>query len=219
MHLDKLLDVKKLGDLHEYIKTTHGDMLHESAIALRELTVVCRRKDLIAFLTFLRDDKSTQFKMLIDVCGADYPARDERFDVVYHLLSLTKNLRIRVKVRVKDGETVPTITGVFSNANWYERETYDMFGIMFEDHPDLRRILTDYDFDGFPLRKDFPVEGKVEMWYDEKLRRCVYRPTDLKQEFRSFEWISPWEGMDNNYHLAEEDNPFDADEFTAPKKD
>jgi NADH-quinone oxidoreductase subunit C len=219
MHIDKLLDVTKLAELEAYIKSAHADWLLESKIANRELTLVARLKDIVSLLTFLRDDKNTQFKQLVDVCGADYPVRAQRFEVVYHLLSLTKNLRLRVKVRVGEGETVPTVTNVFSSANWYERETYDMFGIMFENHPDLRRILTDYDFDGHPLRKDFPVEGKVELWYDPELKRCVYKPIALKQEFRSFEWQSPWEGMNHNFHLAEEDNPFDANDFAAPKKD
>ncbi|MBI1362580.1 MAG: NADH-quinone oxidoreductase subunit C [Proteobacteria bacterium] len=214
-----MLDVTKLSDLDAYIKSAHADWLHESTIANRELTIICRRKDLISLLTFLRDDKNTQFKTLLDICGVDHLGRAERFDVVYHLLSLVKNIRLRIKVRIREDETVPTATGVFSSANWYERETYDMYGIMFENHPDLRRILTDYDFDGHPLRKDFPVEGKVEMWYDDEQKRCVYRPISLKQDFRSFEWQSPWEGMHDNFHLAEEDNPFDAGEFAAPKKD
>lgn len=215
MHIDKYLDMEQLASLKDYISEEMKEAIRDIQLSHRELTVVVRLRDLEKFLTFLRDDRDCQFKMLVDLCGADYPERTERFEVVYHLLSLTQNARIRVKVSVAEGQSVPSMIEVFPNANWYERETYDMFGITFEDHPDLRRILTDYDFDGFPLRKDFPVEGKVEMFYDETLKRCVYRPTDLKQPYRHFDWQSPWKAMDDPYSLAEEDNTFDRGEFAA----
>lgn len=217
MHIDKFLDVAKLEKLAEHIKTRQGDLVRDVAIDRRELTVKTRPTHLIELMTFLRDDKNCQFKMLVTLCGADYPQAEERFEVVYHMLSVTKNVRIRVKLSVDEGQQVPTLTGLFPNADWYERETYDMYGIMFEEHPDLRRILTDYEFTDFPLRKDFPVEGKTEMFYDEEQKRCVYRPTNLPKDFRHFEWKSPWLGMDNPYHLAEEDNAFDADEFAKAR--
>jgi len=217
MHIDKYLDVKKLDALLAHVRAQKGDFLRDAEIKKRELTLLARAKDIRALLIFLRDDRACQFKMLMDVCGADYPEREARFDVVYHLLSLTHNIRVRVKIQAAEGQSVPSVSDVFACANWYERETYDMFGIPFENHPDLRRILTDYDFDGFPLRKDFPVEGKVEMFYDAEQKRCVYRPTDLKQSYRHFEWTSPWEGMDDPYALAAEDNTFSRDDFGLEK--
>lgn len=219
MHMDKHLDVARLTELADFLKTAQPDLVRDATVAHRELTVLCRKQEIVKLLTFLRDDKTCQFKQLIDVCGVDWLGRDgERFDVVYHLLSLIKNLRLRVKVQVAEGDSVPTVTGVFASANWYERETYDMYGIPFEDHPDLRRILTDYDFDGFPLRKDFPLEGKVEMFYDAQQARCVYKPVSLPQEFRHFDRVSTWQGMTNNRHLAEEDNTFDSDDFKKEAK-
>ena len=146
-------------------------------------------------LTFLRDDANCQFKLLMDVCGVDYPDRDERFDVVYNLLSLKLNQRVRVKVTTDEDTPVPSVTGVFRSANWYEREAWDLYGIFFSDHPDLRRILTDYGFEGHPLRKDFPLTGYVEVRYDDEQKRVVYEPVKLTQEFRTFDFLSPWEGM------------------------
>lgn len=214
MHIDKYLDMEQLVWLKDHIESEMKEAIRNIHLANRELTVTVRLRDLEQFVMFLRDDRDCQFKMLIDLCGADYPERTDRFEVVYHLLSLTQNMRVRVKVLVAEDQAVPTLIDIFPNANWYERETYDMFGITFEDHPDLRRILTDYDFDGFPLRKDFPVEGKVEMFYDETLKRCVYRPTQLAQPYRHFDWQSPWKALDDPYKLAEEDNTFDRGEFT-----
>ena len=144
----------------------------------------------------LRDDPAYRFISIVDVCGADYPARDERFEVVYHLLSPTTNLRVRLKIRTDEAGTVPSITPVFPGADWYEREAYDLYGILFSGHPDLRRLLTDYGFDGHPLRKDFPVTGFVEVRYDDERKRVVYEPVRLAQEFRSFDYLSPWEGTD-----------------------
>jgi NADH-quinone oxidoreductase subunit C len=146
-------------------------------------------------MTFLRDDTNCQFKMLVDISGVDYPERDERFEVVYNLLSIKLNLRVRVKVSCDESEPVPSIAGVFSAAGWYEREAWDLYGILFAGHPDLRRILTDYGFEGHPFRKDFPLTGYVEVRYDAEQRRVVYEPVKLAQEFRSFDFLSPWEGM------------------------
>lgn len=165
----------------------------EAKIAFGELTIQAPAADIVQVLTVLRDDFA--FKSLIDVCGADYPAREKRFDVVYHLLSLTKNARLRVKIQVGEGEAVPSALGVFAGAGWFEREAFDMYGIPFAGHPDMRRLLTDYGFVGHPLRKDFPVTGFVELRYDDDAKRCVYKPVSLVQEFREFDFASPWEGM------------------------
>ena len=160
-----------------------------------ELCVVVKRASILPVLTFLRDDAACQFRQLVDVCGADYPDRPERFEVVYNLLSLTQNTRIRVKVTTDEHSPVDSVVGLFSSATWFERETWDFFGIYFNNHPDLRRILTDYGFEGHPLRKDFPLTGYVELRYDEELRRVVYEPVKLTQDFRAFDFTSPWEGM------------------------
>ena len=144
----------------------------------------------------MRDDVNCQFKQLIDLCGADYPEREARFEVVYHLLSLTHNMRLRIKAAAREGVAVPSVTGVFSSAGWFERETWDLYGIPFSDHPDLRRLLTDYGFEGHPLRKDFPLTGYVEIRYDEEQKRVVYEPVRQVQEFRDFDFLSPWEGAE-----------------------
>ena len=163
-------------------------------MALGELTVVLPSEQIVPVLTVLRDDKQCLFEQLIDICGVDYPERARRFDVVYHLLSPRRNQRIRVKCEADADTPVPSIVEVFPAANWYEREAYDMYGILFSGHPDLRRILTDYGFQGFPLRKDFPLTGYVEVRYDDAQKRVVYEPVRLTQEFRSFDFLSPWEG-------------------------
>ncbi len=144
-------------------------------------------------LAKLRDDPALQFEILIDICGVDYPSRAKRFDVVYHLLSPRKNLRIRVKLQTDEDTPVPSAIPVFPCANWFEREAYDMYGILFSDHPDLRRLLTDYGFEGYPLRKDFPLTGYKEVRYDDEQKRVVYEPVKLTQDFRSFDFESPWE--------------------------
>jgi NADH-quinone oxidoreductase subunit C len=149
----------------------------------------------VKVLTFLRDDARCLFKMLIDICGVDYPDRAERFEVVYNLLSLKHNRRLRVKVATAEDQPVPSIAGVFKVAGWFEREAWDLYGIYFSDHPDLRRILTDYGFEGHALRKDFPLTGYVEVRYDIEQKRVVYEPVQLRQEFRTFDFESPWEGM------------------------
>lgn len=160
-----------------------------------ELCLTIKREAIIPVLTFLRDDSQCFFKQLVDVCGADYPERSQRFDVVYNLLSLKHNTRIRVKVQTDENTPVDSVTSVFKSAGWFEREVWDFYGIYFNNHPDLRRILTDYGFEGHPLRKDFPLTGYVELRYDEELRRVVYEPVKLTQDFRAFDFESPWEGM------------------------
>jgi NADH-quinone oxidoreductase subunit C len=171
-----------------------GDVTR-SEIVRGELVLWTERAVIVRMLTYLRDDPHLLFKQLVDLCGVDHPDRPERFEVVYNLLSLKHNRRIRVKVTTDETQPVPSVTSVFSSANWYERETWDLFGVYFSDHPDLRRLLTDYGFEGHPLRKDFPLTGYVELRYDEDQKRVVYEPVKLKQEFRSFDFLSPWEGM------------------------
>ena len=166
----------------------------EAQVAFGELTLVARRERIVEVLTALRD--RFQFQQLLDVCGADYPDREERFEVIYHLLSLTKNTRVRVKVTTDEVQPVPSVIEIYPSAGWFEREAYDLYGILFTGHPDLRRILTDYGFEGHPLRKDFPLTGFVEVHYDEHLKRVVYEPVELRQEFRNFDFLSPWEGTD-----------------------
>ena len=184
-----------LRDLGEYVQSALPEQLEDVEIEYDELAIVARPESIVRVLSFLRDDVNCQFKQLMDVCGVDYPGRPERFDVVYNLLSLTHNRRIRVKIRTDEQAAVPTATGVFSSAGWWEREAYDLYGIWFRDHPDLRRILTDYGFEGYPLRKDFPLTGYVEVRYDDEQKRVVYEPVKLTQDFRNFDFLSPWEGM------------------------
>jgi NADH-quinone oxidoreductase subunit C len=160
-----------------------------------ELCLTVKREAIIPVLTFLRDDEQCKFTQLMDICGVDYPERPERFDVVYNLLSMIKNARVRVKVATDEETPVDSVAGVFSAAGWFEREVWDLYGVYFNDHPDLRRILTDYGFEGHPLRKDFPMTGFVELRYDEEQRRVVYEPVRLQQDFRAFDFLSPWEGM------------------------
>lgn len=183
-----------LEALSAHLVASMDNEVLETSIDRGELTAVVRREHILKVLTFLRDDPKCQFKQLMDVCGADYPERAKRFDVVYHLLSLTKNHRIRIKLHTDEDKPVPSAVPVFKSAGWFERETWDMYGIFFSDHPDLRRILTDYGFQGHPLRKDFPLTGFVEVRYSEEEKRIVYEPVELKQEFRDFDFMSPWEG-------------------------
>lgn len=185
-----------LQDLGEYIQNTMPDAVLEVTQDHDELILVCKREAICRLLTLLRDDSNCLFKVLINICGVDYPQRAERFDVVYNLLSLRHNQRIRVKVRCDEQGIVPSVTDIFSSAGWYERETWDLYGVMFSGHPDLRRILTDYGFDGHPMRKDFPLTGHVEVRYDEEQKRVVYEPVNLTQAFRQFDFMSPWEGAD-----------------------
>ncbi len=185
-----------LKDLGDYIAAAlPNDVLETEVNRVGELTVLVRTPSIAKVLTFLRDDTTCLFKQLVDVCGVDYPGRELRFDVVYHLLSMKHNQRVRVKVHTDEDTAVPSVTGVFNSAGWFERETWDMYGVVFSDHPDLRRILTDYGFEGHPLRKDFPLTGYVELRYDEEQKRCVYEPVKLTQDFRNFDFLSPWEGQ------------------------
>lgn len=211
-HIDKAFSQAKLEKLAAHISAKQKDAVLDVCLENRELTILCRKGEILNLLKFLRDDKKCQFKSMMDLCGADYPEREDRFEVVYHLLSMYLNQRVRVKIQVREGDSTPSCVNLFSSANWYEREAYDMFGIKFEGHPDLRRILTDYNFDGHPLRKDFPVQGKVEMYYDVKEERVAYKPVDLPQETRSFDWESPWEAMTKNADLGG-DSIFDEEEF------
>lgn len=175
-------------------KSKRGKHITAAKIENSELIVEVAAQEIPGFLKFLRDDKSCCFKQLMSVCGVDYPEREKRFEVVYCLLSLEHNLRIIVKTHADEQTIVPTVTGIFSSAGWFEREVWDMFGIPFAGHPDLRRILTDYGFEGHPLRKDFPLTGQVEVRYDIEQRKVVYEPVTLTQEFRNFDYMSPWEG-------------------------
>jgi NADH-quinone oxidoreductase subunit C len=184
-----------LTDLGGYIAAALPQEVTGTEVANGDLSVLTRASGLLRLLTFLRDDTNCQFKVLIDLCGVDYLERGARFDVVYHLLSVSQNQRIRVKCAVGVDDAVPSATDVFSAAGWFEREAWDMYGIYFSDHPDLRRILTDYGFEGHPMRKDFPLTGRVEVRYDETQKRVVYDPVKLTQDFRSFDFLSPWEGM------------------------
>jgi NADH-quinone oxidoreductase subunit C len=165
-------------------------------VAFGELNIDADGAQIVALMKFLRDDKKCQFINIIDVCGVDYPTREKRFDVVYHLLSPKKNLRVRVRVQTDETTPVPSICEIFPGANWFEREAYDLYGILFTGHPELRRLLTDYGFEGYPLRKDFPLTGFVEVRWDDEAKRVVYEPVRLAQEFRNFDFLSPWEGTD-----------------------
>jgi NADH-quinone oxidoreductase subunit C len=189
-----------LTALGERIVTAAKGAVTDFAVAFDELTVHAEADRIADVLTVLRDDEALNFQQLLDICGVDYPERAKRFDVVYHLLSLTKNHRVRVKVRTSEDEAVPTVTGVFRCADWYEREAFDMYGIAFDGHPDLRRLLTDYGFQGYPLRKDFPMTGYVEVRYDDEQKRVVYEPVKIV-EFRAFDFLSPWEGAQGAYDL------------------
>ncbi len=186
-------DLQALG---EHIAASLGEAVTGVAVAYHELTVAVRAEDIVRVLTFLHDDARCQFISFLDIAGVDYPGREKRFDVVYHLQSPRHNRRIRVKVEADDVAPVPSIIGIFPGANWFEREVYDLYGVLFEGHPDLRRILTDYGFEGHPFRKDFPLTGYVEVRYDSAQGRVIYEPVKLPQELRNFDFLSPWEGTD-----------------------
>jgi NADH-quinone oxidoreductase subunit C len=185
-----------LNDLAAYIREKLDGQIGDAVIAYGELTLTVESADIVAVLNFLRSDVQCQFISIIDICGVDYPSRARRFDVVYHLLSPRQNQRIRVRVMADEDTLVPSVTEVFPGADWFEREAYDLYGILFSGHPDLRRILTDYGFEGHPLRKDFPLTGFVQVRYDDEVKRVVYEPVELRQEFRNFDFLSPWEGTD-----------------------
>ena len=181
-----------LAHLGESIKSALGSAVAAATVAYGELTLDVGAADILKVMVHLRNVED--FKILVDLCGTDWPQRPKRFDVVYHLLSLTRNVRVRVKAQVGEGEGIASIIGVYPAAGWFERECFDMYGVAFSDHPDMRRILTDYGFSGYPLRKDFPLTGYVELRYDDELKRVVYQPVQLVQEFRAFDFMSPWEG-------------------------
>ena len=185
-----------LKEIAEYIVAQRRASVVEWRVAFGELTVVVVPGDIVAVSRFLRDDPRLAFVNIIDICGVDYPEREKRFDVVYHFLSPRQNLRIRLKVMTDEATPVPSLTSVFPGADWFEREAYDLYGIRFTGHPDLRRLLTDYGFEGYPLRKDFPLTGFVEVRYDDERKRVVYEPVRLAQQFRDFDFLSPWEGTD-----------------------
>lgn len=194
-----------LNDLASHIELRRRDEVVLTGIAFGELNVTVTLPGLVDFVEFLRSDGNCRFSTLVDITAVDYPERVARFDVVYHFLSMYQNARIRVRVAVREEDFVPSIIGVHPSANWFEREVYDMFGIMFSGHPDLRRILTDYGFRGYPLRKDFPTTGYTEVRYDEALKRVVYEPVRLTQEYRQFDFMSPWEGA--HYILPGDEKP------------
>jgi len=192
-----------LENLKDHILAALDSSLNGASITNGELTLDARREDIVDTIMFLRDDSVCKFTSLIDICGVDYPGRERRFDVVYHLLSMQLNHRIRVKITTDADTPVHTMIGVYPAANWFEREAFDMYGIAFDEHPDLRRLLTDYGFEGHPLRKDFPLSGFVEVRYDEERKAVVYDAVNLPQEFRDFDFMSPWEGA--KYVMDEED--------------
>ena len=187
--MDEMLD--RLGAT---IKNALGASITDYKVAYGELTVTAKAADMVKVATFLRDDAACQFVSIIDATAVDWPSREQRFDVVYHLLSPRLNQRIRVKAATDEVTPVPSVIEVYSGADWYEREAFDLYGVLFSGHPDLRRILTDYGFEGHPLRKDFPLTGFVEVRYDDEQKRVVYQPVELAQEFRDFDFMSPWEG-------------------------
>lgn len=185
-----------LNDLAAYLREKLDGKVGQAMVAHGELTVTVEPGDILDVLNFLKRDVQCQFISFIDICGVDYPGRAKRFDVVYHLLSPRQNQRIRIKLMTDEDTPVPSACAVFSGADWFEREAYDLYGILFTGHPDLRRILTDYGFEGYPLRKDFPLTGFVEVRFDDEAKRVVYEPVALRQEFRNFDFLSPWEGTE-----------------------
>ena len=203
-----------LTEMGEYISAALAERILRQDMRGDELTIWIDRNSLLKVLTFLRDDQNTQFKLVMDVTAVDRPDREDRFEVVYHLLSMTHNQRLRVKVPTDEHTPVPSVGSVFSSAIWLERETWDMYGVLFSGHQDLRRILTDYGFEGHPLRKDFPLTGYFEVRYDDEQKRVVYEPVSLVQDFRNFDFLSPWEGMP---HLPADEGA--ADERAGDAKD
>ncbi len=189
------MDKDSLSELGAFIAGKLPNAVRSVHVRAGELTVLAERDHILPLLRTLRDDQLCGFETLIDICGVDYPERPERFEVVYHLLSMQMNQRIRVRMRTDEETAVPSAVSLWPAANWFEREAFDMFGIQFADHPDLRRILTDYGFEGWPLRKDFPLTGHYEVRYDDLEKRVIYEPVQLAQEYRNFDFLSPWEGM------------------------
>ena len=185
-----------LNELGAHIEAKRPDCVAGWEIAFGELTVNVALSNIVSLVEFLRTDPSCRFTSLVDITAVDHPERPKRFDVIYHFLSMYQNHRIRLRVAAREDDMIPSITGIHPSANWFEREVFDMFGLLFTGHPDLRRILTDYGFEGHPMRKDFPLTGFVEVHYDEVKKQVVYEPVELRQEFRNFDFLSPWEGTD-----------------------
>ncbi|MEM6409387.1 MAG: NADH-quinone oxidoreductase subunit C [Pseudomonadota bacterium] len=185
-----------LEELARHIEAKRPDCVLSWGISHGELTVSVAMSSLVTLVEFLKSDNNCKFSTLVDITGVDYPSREARFEVVYHFLSMYMNHRIRLKVAVREDDVVPSLSSVHASANWFEREVFDMFGILFSGHPDLRRILTDYGFRGYPLRKDFPTTGYTELRYDDEQKRVVYEPVKLVQEYRQFDFMSPWEGAE-----------------------
>ncbi|MEO9682265.1 MAG: NADH-quinone oxidoreductase subunit C [Tateyamaria sp.] len=185
-----------LNELGAYLEAKRPDCVLEWDVTHEELNVDVAPANIAGFVEFLRNDSSCKFSSLVDITAVDYPGRAKRFEVVYHFLSMYQNHRIRLRASIREDQMVPSITDVHPSANWFEREVFDMFGILFSGHPDLRRILTDYGFRGYPLRKDFPTTGYTEVRYDEVEKRVIYEPVSLVQEYRQFDFMSPWEGAE-----------------------
>ena len=190
------MDHEALAELAAVLEIRQEDAVISATIDRDIVAVHVTANTIAGFLQFLRTDMNCQFTMLVDITAVDYPEREKRFNIVYHLLSMKENQRIRVTVSVREGEIVPSASDIFPAANWMEREIFDMYGISFSGHPDLRRLLTDYGFEGFPLRKDFPTTGYLEVRYDEVEKRVVYEPVTLTQDYRQFDFMSPWEGAE-----------------------
>ena len=185
-----------LHEIGQLIESRHPDAVRGFEVANGELTIRVSVVHIVPVMEFLKTNSACKFSSLIDITAIDYPTREKRFDMVYHLLSMYQNHRIRIKCAVREAQIVPSLVEVFPSANWFEREVFDMYGLMFSGHPDLRRLLTDYGFQGHPLRKDFPTTGYVELRYDELAKRVVYEPVELVQEYRQFDFMSPWEGAE-----------------------
>lgn len=186
----------ELQELAAFLETQRPDCILSTSIAFDELTAHVALGSLIGFSEFIKTNRTCRFSTLIDITAVDHPSRERRFDIVYHYLSMYQNHRLRVKVELREEDMVPSLTNIYPAANWFEREIFDMFGILFSGHPDLRRLLTDYGFRGYPLRKDFPTTGYTEVRYDEVQKRVVYEPVSLVQEYRQFDFMSPWEGAE-----------------------
>ena len=199
MELDKD-NIRNLNDLNEIIKFSFKNDIVSSSVNNQELDIIIQKPSIKKLLKFLRDDTNSQFTQLIDFFAVDYPDRQKRFQIIYKLLSMTHNQRASIRLDLTEGEAAPSVSEIFSNANWLEREVWDMYGVLFSDHPDLRRILTDYGFEGHPQRKDFPLTGYVELRYDETQKRVVYDKVKLDQQFRNFDFLSPWEGAENAHN-------------------
>jgi len=197
-----------LNDLGAMIAERNVDAVRDYAVVRGELTIRVSVAHLVPFVEFLAKNSACNFSTLIDITAIDYPAREKRFDLVYHFLSMHQNQRIRIKCAVREDQIAPSIVSIHPGANWFEREVFDMYGVMFSGHPDLRRLLTDYGFQGYPLRKDFPTTGYVELRYDELAKRVVYEPVKLVQDYRQFDFMSPWEGAE--YILPGDDKGADA---------